>query len=362
MNIPFVDFTREWAHFEKQFTEAFQTFGAKGQYVLGPTVEHFESEFAAYHGYAYGIGVSTGLAALEVALRAYGIGDGDEVITVANSAVATALAISRVGAKPVFCDIGDDFLIDPPRVESLITDRTKAILPVHLFGKIGDMIALDTIAQEHHLFLIEDACQAHGASFSGISAKYTKAFSFYPTKNLGAMGEGGMIVTNDSKIRDFAASYRNYGQNGRYIHEIKGANYRINALQCVLLSIKLREFESTIEKRRQIAKRYIGGLGADTTMTILPYDGGSAYHLFVLRVHEGKRNILQSYLRDHNIETLIHYPTAIHKQPCYQDEYRSVLLPKTDEFQNEILSLPCYPFLKDTEQEYIIKAIQNFSV
>ena len=297
---------------------------------------------------------------MEINLRAYNISAGDEVITVPNSAVATALAISSVGAKPVFCDIGDNFLMDETKIEKLITDKTKAILPVHLFGKICNMEAINKIAKKHNLVVIEDACQAHGALFAGESLVNTKAFSFYPTKNLGALGEGGAIVTNDKKVFDFAVSYRNYGQEGRYNHTIKGVNYRINSLQCVFLNTKLKEMNKFIEKRRNIAKRYIQELSSISDLKINDFDDTSAYHLFVIRVLNNKRDELKKFLSDKEIDSLIHYPTIIPKQPCYKDEYSGINLEKTDSFQNEILSLPCYPFLTDEEQSKIIEKIKEF--
>lgn len=359
MKIPFVDFKKEWAHYESRFLEAFKKFGSGAWYVLGPAVEIFEKNFAEYHGYKYGIGVNSGLAALEASLSAHKIGSGDEVITVANSAVATALAISRSGATPVFCDVTNDFLIDVSQIENLITKKTKAVMPVHLFGKICDMEQVNKIAKKHNLIIIEDACQAHGANYSGESQTNTKAFSFYPTKNLGAMGEGGMILTNNESIKDYIISYRNYGQNGRYNHEIKGVNYRIDALQCIFLDIKLKELKESINIRRQIAKLYTDELNNLSELEILPFDPTSSYHLFVIKVKNNKRNELQNFLKEQGIETLIHYPTAIHKQPCYI-EYTNLDLPVTNKLQNEILSLPCNPFLKTEEIKLISNQIKNY--
>jgi len=360
MRIPFINLQSEWKFFEKKFLPAFKKFGQSGMYVLGPEVEKFEVDFASYTGYRYGVGLSTGLSALETALRAYGIGPGDEVITVPNTAVATVLAISAVGAKPVLCDVGYDFLIDPSKIEDLITKKTKAILPVHLFGKICDMKMINRIAKKYGLKVIEDACQAHGAQFKGESAKNTKAFSFYPTKNLGALGEGGAIVTNDKKIRDFALSYRNYGQEGRYHHMIKGVNYRFEPLHCMLLSIKLKYLDSFIQKRRNIAKKYIQNLGNLSELEVGEFDTTSAYHLFVVRVTNNRRAELQKFLQKQGIDTLIHYPTAVHMQPCYREEFKGLSLTQVDVFQKEILSLPCHPFMKDREVNEIVKQIRLF--
>lgn len=362
MKVPFIDFKREWKFFERKFLLAFKKFGQSGIYVLGPEVEKFGRDFAKYCGYKYAIGVSTGLSALEIILRAHNVGKGDEVITITNTAVATALAISSVGAKPFFCDIGNDFLIDSNKIEKLITKKTKVIMPVHLFGKICDMKKINTIAQKHNLIVIEDACQAHGANFTGASAVNTKAFSFYPTKNLGALGEGGAVITNNEKVRDFVLSYRNYGQKGRYNHIVKGVNGRIDPLQCILLDEKLKNLKKFIVKRREIAKKYVNTLQRINGLVVNDFDTDSAYHLFVIRVLNNKRDNLKNYLKKKGVETLVHYPTAIHKQPCYKDEYKDLKLNNADRFQNEILSLPCYPFLSDKELDYIIKNARDFFV
>lgn len=360
MRVPFVDLTREWHSLEKELVDVFTEFGRSGQYVLGPYADRFETAFAEYCGYAHAVGVSTGLAALEVALRAYEVGPGDEVITVGNSAVATALAISSVGATPIFCDIGTNFLMDPSKIEQCITNRTKAILPVHLFGKICDMSSINAIAKEHSLIVVEDACQAHGAAWEGESAVNTKAFSFYPTKNLGAFGEGGMVVTNDERVKKFTASYRNYGQEGRYNHVHKGTNYRIHPLQCALMQVKLNTFDTFIQKRRDIAKKYITNLSDLSWLTLPEWDKSASYHLFVIRVKEDMRDQLKKYLEEQGIETLVHYPKTIYVQPCYAEEYSSFSLEMTEQYQKEILSLPCYPFLQAGELEHIISTLLEY--
>jgi dTDP-4-amino-4,6-dideoxygalactose transaminase len=360
MKVPFIDLTREWSFFEEQVLEKFKEFGRAGHYILGEYAEQFEQHLAEYFKYKYAVGVSTGLSALEVILRAYNIGVGGEVITVANSAVATSLAISYVGAKPIFCDIGGDFLMDVDKIESLITPKTKAILPVHLFGKIANMEAINTIAQKHNLVVVEDACQAHGANFSGSSLINTKALSFYPTKNLGALGEGGAILTNYEKVKEFAISYRNYGQKGRYNHEIKANNYRIDALQCAFMDIKLARLDEFVVKRRKIAEKYIETLQAISQLKIENFDPTHAYHIFVVRVLNEKRDALRQHLSNRGIESLVHYPTTIHKQPCYEKDYPSLELKNTDAFQKEMLSLPCYPFLTAEEQELVIKEVFAF--
>lgn len=358
--IPFIDLKREWKHFETKFKNSFREFGRSGYYVLGPDLENFETNFAAYCVYKYGIGVSSGLSALELSLIAHGVKAGDEVITVANSAVATALAISNIGALPVFCDVKNNSLIDESKIESLITNKTKAIIPVHLFGNICEMEQINAIAQKYNLAIIEDACQAHGADFKDGANINTKAFSFYPTKNLGGMGEGGIIVTNDEKIKNFCVSYRNYGQNGRYNHEIKGNNLRLDPLQCVFLNIKLKELDKFIKKRRIIAKKYHNALKHFKEIEMSGYDEKSSFHLFVIRIKKNKRDELKNYLNEQGIEALVHYPVAIHKQPCFKAEYENANLPNTNKLQDEILSLPCYPFLTNQEQLHVIESILKF--
>jgi len=358
--LAFIDLKREWSYFEADFLKAFEKFGRAGIYVLGPDTEKFETNFATYHQYKYGISVATGLAALEISLLAHGIKAGDEVITVPNSAVATSLAISNTGAKPIFCDIKDNYLIDEEKISALITPKTKAIVPVHLFGLICNTTAINEIAKKYKLTVIEDACQAHGANFTGDALINTKAFSFYPTKNLGALGEGGLILTNDKEIRDFAASYRDYGQMGRYHHVMRGNNNRMSALQCLLLDLKLKKLENFIETRRLIAKKYITELAGLKDLKINEYDNNSSYHLFVIRVLNNKRDALKTYLAENNIDTLIHYPTTIPKQPCYLNDYPNLKLTNTDLLQTEIISLPCYPFLETSEQDLIISKIKAF--
>ncbi|MCL5666524.1 MAG: DegT/DnrJ/EryC1/StrS family aminotransferase [Patescibacteria group bacterium] len=358
--VPFLDLTREWNFFEAEFLRAFENFGRGGHYVLGPLAEKFEQDFAAFTGYKYAVGVSSGLAALEAALKAYGIGAGDEVITVPNSAVATALAVTNIGAKPVFCDVGEDFLIDPGEIEKYITDKTKAILPVHLFGKVCDMASINKIAKQHNLAVIEDSCQAHGAEFKGEGATNTKAFSFYPTKNLGALGEAGVVVTNDEKVKNFTASFRDYGQKGRYNHVILGNNYRIDALQCAFMEIKLRHLREFTGKRRGIAKKYIRALAKIAGLAILPFDETACYHLFVVRVLNGRRNELKLFLEHKGITALVHYPALIYRQPCYCGVYPHTSLAKAEALQEEILSLPCYPFLTEAEQDEVINNLQTF--
>lgn len=361
MTVPFLDLTREWRYFEPELVRAFTEFGASNEYVLGEYTKSFEKNFALAQGYTYAIGVSSGLAALEVALLAEGVKRGDEVITVANSAVATALAISNIGAIPVFCDVKENFLIDETRITSLITERTRAIVPVHLYGEVCNMEAINTIASRFRLVVVEDACQAHGAAFGEEGElKNTKAFSFYPTKNLGALGEAGMVVTNSRKVYDFIEQYRNYGQTERYVHTIRGNNYRIDALQCAFLNVKLRKLKDFVSVRNQIACGYVDKLSDIQALELPRISQKSAAHLFVVRITNGLRESFRKHLSDQGVGTVVHYPTPIHRQPCYEEEYRGICLSQTEEFSNDIVSLPCYPFFRNDEQEYVIKIVRDF--
>lgn len=361
MDVPFLDLEREWRALEPELTEAFVRFGRAARYVLGSGVAQFEEAFAAAHQYAYAVGVGSGLSALEIALLAEEVGPGDEVITVGNSAVATALAISNIGAHPVFCDVQTNFLIDVSKIEHLITPRTKAIVPVHLFGLVCSMQSISEIAQKHGVRIIEDACQAHGTDFARFDGvEHTKAFSFYPTKNVGGYGEAGMVLTQRVEVRDFARQYRDYGQTSRYVHVQKGTNSRIDGLQCELLKVKLALLPQYTELRCAIAARYAQGLAGLSYLQVPPFVFGMAPHLYVVRVLGGLRDRLQQYLLHQGISTLVHYPTPIHRQPCYISEYTHTLLPVTEQLQEEILSLPCHPYLTAEEQQNVIEQVHNF--
>ena len=359
--VRFLDLQAQYASIKGEIEEAVHAVLESGHFVGGEWIEKFENEFAQYTGAKYALAVGSGTAALELAFKAAHIGPGDEVIVPANSFFATAEAVSNIGATPVFADVDPvTFHLNAATVEPHLTPKTRAIVPVHLYGRAVDLKGIERLAEAHDLQIIEDACQAHGANFKGEAAINTKAFSFYPTKNLGALGEGGLVMTNDEKVRDFAATYRNYGQQGRYNHVIKGNNYRADALQCVLLDIKLKKLNDFIGKRRGIAQRYIHELGGLSDLALPEFSADNSYHLFVIRVLNDKRDALRNYLKEQGIETLIHYPITINKQPCYREEYTDLVLEKTDSFQPEILSLPCYPFLKDEEQDFVIAEIKKY--
>jgi dTDP-4-amino-4,6-dideoxygalactose transaminase len=335
-----------------------------GHYILGQEVEAFEKEFAAYIGVRFGIGVSSGTDALHLALWACGIGPGDEVITVSHTAVATVVAIDLCGAKPVLIDIDPfTFVIDPNQIERTITSRTKAIIPVHLYGYVADMEKIRSIANRHGLRIIEDCAQSHGATYRGHRGGVwgdMAAFSFYPTKNLGAFGDGGMVVTNDSELAERVRLLREYGWRQRYVSEIPGLNSRLDELQAAVLRVKLKYLDQWNEERRRkalIYSRMLESTGVSCPVEKEP--GRHVYHLYVIRAR--KRDALQAFLKERGIETLIHYPVPIHLQRAYKDlGYRKGDLPLTELCSLEILSLPFYPEIRESEIEEVTTQIENF--
>jgi len=347
--IPLVDLAAQYATIKEEIDEAISRVLADTGFILGRDVTLFEEEFAAFCDVRYAVGVDSGTSALELALRAYGIGPGDQVITVANTFIATVLAISYTGATPVLVDIHPEtYTMDPSLLEAAITDQTRAIIPVHLYGQPADMDPILDIARYYNLVMIEDACQAHGARYKGErvgSLGDAAAFSFYPAKNLGAYGDGGIIVSNDEKVANFVGVARNYGQSEKYHHTFIGYNHRLDTLQAAILRVKLRHLGAWNAARRQHAQRYsellAGGL---VTLPMEPDYAESVYHLYVVRSRG--RGELQGHLREAGISTGIHYPAPIHLQPAYQDlGYERGSFPVTEEYAGQILSLPMYPEL-----------------
>jgi dTDP-4-amino-4,6-dideoxygalactose transaminase len=355
--IPFLDLKAQYAGIKPELDAAVLKVLASGQYVLGDEVAAFETEFAAYCGAGYGIAVNTGTSALHLALLAAGVGPGDEVITVPFTFVASAAAIWMAGARPVFVDIGPaSFTMDPTRLEKAITRRTKAILPVHLYGQMADMDAITSIAYRHGIPVIEDACQAHGASYHGDKAGsigLSGCFSFYPGKNLGACGEGGIVVTNDPRQARKLRMLRDWGQEQRYHHLIKGFNYRMDALQGAILRVKLRHLDRWTEARRQIAHRYSALLSGSTIARAPSELTGHrhVYHIYAVRARD--RNGLRRMLEREGVQTGLHYPIPVHLQPAYADlGYRIGDFPESEAAAREVLSLPIHPdmILRDAEQ------------
>ena len=346
---------------------------ASGWYVLGPEVDAFESEFARAMGAAHAVGVGTGTDAIALILRALGIGSGDEVITTPLSAAYTALAIMMAGARPVFADVDPVRLtLDPDQVTRAIGPRTRAILPVHLYGQPADMTALERIAAQHSLAIVEDCCQAHLATAEGrpvgtIGA--AGAFSFYPTKNLGALGDGGAVVTNDAALAARIKRLRNGGQSDRYHHEDAGVNSRLDEMQAAILRARLPRLGAWTGRRRGLAAAY-RRLLRNTPGIDVPAerDPGHVYHLFVVRVHDissvrlqpdqHARTDLQTSLASRGIETLIHYPVPIPRQPAFAG-IQPADCPIAMRACNEVLSLPLYPGLSDVDVERVAAAVQS---
>lgn len=334
---------------------------ANGRYILGPEVEAFEKEFAAYCGVEHAIGVGSGTEALHIALTAAGIGKGDEVITTAHTAVATAAAIRLAGATPVFVDIDPEtYAIDPRLIESRITISTKAIVPVHIYGHPADLDAIGEIADGRGLTLIEDCAQAHGAKHRDRrvgSLGEVAAFSFYPTKNLGAIGDGGMVITNNVDIAGRARLLREYGWAERYVSHVDGWNSRLDELQAAILRVKLKHLDDDNAKRRALAARYNEALhDLPLTLPVARVNVEAVYHLYVVATE--RRDELQEYLRAHDIGALIHYPVPIHRQPAYAD--KAISLPVTERAAATVLSLPMYPELTHAEQDMVIAAVRSF--
>ncbi len=335
----------------------------RGWYVLGPEVDAFERAFAAATSASHAVGVGTGTDAIAIILRALDIGPGDEVITTPVSAAYTALACMMVGARPVFADVDPARLtLDPQAIEAAISPRTRAILPVHLYGQPADMPAIMAIAARHRVAVVEDCCQAHLARCAGRpvgSFGTAAAYSFYPTKNLGALGDGGALTTNDPNLAARAARVRNGGQTDRYHHGEMGVNSRLDDMQAAILAARLPFLQGWTEMRRAHAARYRTLLAGMASIDVPPeFDAGHVYHLFpVLSPH---RDRLQAFLRDEGIETLIHYPVPIPRQPALQRE-RPAACPIADRICAEILSLPLYPGIPDEQIVQVAETIRRFT-
>jgi len=361
--IPFIELKKEYAEIQGEISQAIQRVCESGWFILGEEVKIFEEEFSRYIGTKHGIGVNSGSDALFLAIKVLGIGSGDEVITVSHTFISTVDAIVRNGAVPVFVDIDPGtYCIDTSKIEEKITKKTKAILPVHLYGHPADMEPILDISHRYNLFVIEDSCQAHGSEYKGKkvgSIGDAACFSFYPTKNLGAYGDGGMIVTNNEEIAERLKMLMNYGQSKKYYHDFIGVNSRLDEIQAAVLRVKLKHLDEWNEKRKNIAKLYNKLLGDSNV--ILPIEKDYAkhvYHLFVIR--SKNRDELKQYLLKNRIQTQIHYPIPVHKQKAYLNLGYNANLPVTEKISKEILSLPIFSGLKDEEVEYITNIIRGW--
>jgi dTDP-4-amino-4,6-dideoxygalactose transaminase len=370
--VPFLDLTRQYKVIQREILSVSERVYERGQFVLGEEVSLFEEEFARYCGVRYAVGVGSGTAALHLALRAAGIGEGDEVVTTAYSFIATALAISFSGARPVFVDIQPEtYTMDPEALERVLRRRTsragrpkiKAVIPVHLYGQPAPMDHITQIAERYGLRVIEDACQSHGAEIEGKRTGSFGAlgcFSFYPTKNLGAFGDGGMVVTDHKAFYEKLRMLRQYGSKQKYRHAFKGDNSRLDEIQAAILRVKLRHLDGWNEARRRKAALYRGAL--QSCPILPPVERGSVrhvYHLFVVRTKN--RNGLQRFLENEGIQTLIHYPIPIHLQDAYRElDYGKGSLPETERCCREVLSLPFFPEIEGSEILEVAAGIKAF--
>jgi len=331
---------------------------ARGWFVLGPEVEQFEQQFAAASGAAHAVGVGNGTDALMLILRALGIGPGDEVITTPLSAAYTALAVIMTGARPVFADIDPvRFTIDPERIAAAIGPRTRAILPVHLYGQAADMTAIERVASTYHLPIVEDCCQAHLATAAGRpvgTIGVAGAFSFYPTKNLGAFGDGGAVVTNDRALAERIKRLRNGGQTSRYDHQEPGVNSRLDELQAAVLCARLPWLRRWTERRRELAALYRSALAGGAAALPAECDGGHVYHLFVVRTTE--REKLRAHLAGEGIETLVHYPLPIPRQAALA-QFDPAECPVATRVCREIISLPLHPRMENADVATVAGAV-----
>ncbi|MCD8484167.1 DegT/DnrJ/EryC1/StrS family aminotransferase [Candidatus Woesebacteria bacterium] len=361
MKVPFVDLSPQYQEVKAELQDDFDRVFAAQHFILGNEVDEFEKEFAAYIGSKYCVGVGSGTDALILALKAMGVGENDEVILPTHTFVATALAVIEAGGTPVFVDVDEATLqMDVNAVAAAINNNTKVILPVHLYGSMVPMDQLMQLAEKHGIQILEDACQAHGATYSGKKAGTfgnMAAFSFYPGKNLGAYGDAGAIVTNDPELYEQAKLLHNYGQKKKYHHEMLGKNSRLDELQAAFLRTKLPHLDSWNQQRKYIAQKYDVALG-EYRLSI-PDEIESVYHLYVIQHPE--RDELQAYLQENGVDTLIHYPIPLHMQQCFSYMNHSPEeFPVAQKYTARILSLPIYPGMTDEQIAYVIELIQSF--
>ncbi len=360
--IPVFDLKLQYASIQSELDDAALRVMKSGWFILGPEVQAFEKEFAEYIGTRHAIGVGSGTEALHLALLALGVGAGDQVITVSNTAVATVAAIEMTGARAVLCDVyPDSMLMDVASLERAITPRTKAIIPVHLFGQSCDLDPIFALARAKKIFVLEDCAQAHGATYRGKrvgSMGDISAFSFYPTKNLGAYGDGGAITTNDPALAERVNLLRQYGWRERYASDIKGMNSRLDEMQAAILRVKLRHLDAWTAARRERAALYTELLRNVTPPREMAY-GKSVYHLYVVQTPQ--REALIAHLKAQGIGTAIHYPQMIHRQAAYKNlGYGEGSLPVSEKLEREILSLPIYPELPLDDVRAVANAVNQF--
>lgn len=364
MKIPFVSFEAMHSEIKNELVDSFESVLDKNWFIKGQEVEKFEEEFAKYCDAKYCIGCGNGLDALYLILKAYGIGSGDEVIIPSNTFIATALAVSYTGAVPVLVEpILESYTINPELIEEKITDKTKAIIAVHLYGMIADMDEINAIANKHNLKVIEDSAQAHGALYKGKRAGGlgdAAGFSFYPGKNLGALGDGGAVVTNDKALADKVRALGNYGSEKKYHHVYQGTNSRLDEMQAGFLRVKLQQLDKWNNERNRIAQRYLEEIKNDKITLPKEFEGkNSVWHLFVVRTNN--RDDFEKYLNENGIGTTIHYPIPIHMQDSYIDlGVKEGELPIAEEIAKTVLSIPMFYGMTEEEVSYVIDLINQY--
>lgn len=354
---------RQFQMYQQEYEDAALRVLRSGWYILGKEVQQFEEEFAAYTGRKYCVGLNSGLDALIMSVRALGIGKGDEVIVQANTYIATVLGITENGATPVFVEPDEYFNLDAERIEAAITEKTKAIMVVHLYGQASNMNRIVEIANKYDLPIIEDCAQSHGACFDGRMTGcfgISGCFSFYPTKNLGAFGDAGAIVTDDKEFADKIRMMRNYGSRIKYVNEIEGINSRLDEMQAALLRVKLTHMQELNDERKVLGERYTKGICNDKIKKPeIRNQADSVFHQYVIRCSE--REKLQKFLEEQGIQTQIHYPIPPHLAECYQHLGHSQgEYPITEQYANEVLSLPLYTGMTWEEQDYVIEKLNEF--
>ncbi|MFM9907102.1 MAG: DegT/DnrJ/EryC1/StrS family aminotransferase [Nitrospiraceae bacterium] len=368
MNVPLLDLKAQFQPIRAEIMAELQTVCDEQGFILGPRVVAFEESMATYIGSRYAIGCASGSDALLLSLMAMGVKAGDEVITVPFTFFATAGAIARLGAKPVFVDIQPDtFTIDPRLIEPAITSRTRAIMPVHLFGQCADMVGINEIAKRNKLSVIEDACQAIGAGQQGKRAGVlgdTGCFSFFPTKNLGGFGDGGLITTDDKTLADSMAMLRVHGSQVRYLHEAVGINSRLDALQAAVLTIKLKYLDQWTEGRRKNAERYrqLFAKTKHADRVTLPHTTPGNFHVYnQFTVRVSKRDELRAFLKEKGVGTEVYYPLPMHLQNCYRElGHQKGSFPLSEQAAQEVMSIPIYAELTEAQQVYVVEMIGEF--
>jgi dTDP-4-amino-4,6-dideoxygalactose transaminase len=352
----------EYQEYSVEINLAIQRVLESGRYILGPEIEALEQEFANFLGVKRAVGVASGTDAIYYGLKALGIGQGDEVITVSHTAVATVAAIEQCGAIPILIDIDPvTFTMDPAQIEKHITSRTRVILPVHLYGCPVELEPILDIAKRHNLFVFEDCAQAHGAVYHGKkigSWGDIASFSFYPTKNMGAIGDAGMVATNSEELAEQVSVLRQYGWRQHYISSFQGGNSRMDEIQAAILRVKLRHLDENNDRRRKIAAHYTNSLKDLLITPVETPNSSHVYHLYVVRCTH--RDKLQAYLKNNGIGTAIHYPLPVHLQPAYLGRIKMGDMAQTEQIYREILSIPMFPQLDNNDVDYVISVIRDY--